>query len=122
MERIFEDVNFVCDTYFESHITIEPIYSEVDSDNVKILAAKYKFKLAKLLMQKKGNNELVDSYLDAFMTGHSKDLNDLKLRTVGLCKELLANGYQIFRYKIEYTVLDSRLDNIFEIELTSREN
>ena len=89
--------------YYESHITIDPVSDDLRSWAAAI-AGEYKFKIAKLLMDKG-----VPSQLDTFMTGHGKDLGDITERTKKLGAVLLAEKFVVRRYKIEDTVLDSRV-------------
>jgi hypothetical protein len=90
-------------TYYESHITIEP----VEGDRLQIftdICDKYGFRVATLLMQK----SLERSKLDSFTTGKDKDYYRLKDRMFELITELRASHFNIFRYKIEGIVLDTK--------------
>lgn len=93
--------------YYESHVTIEPVFDE-KRERAAILAQQYGFKLAKLLMQKRELDTPERSNLDTFMTSHSKNLEDILKRTSELVIALKAAGYKVWRYKIEDTMLDSR--------------
>lgn len=94
--------------YFESHVTIDPIH-EHQKSFVEGLCEQQGFKLAKLFMRKDFKDH--EHQDDAFMTGHGKDLLDIKQRTVDLVRTLQCSGFVVRRYKIEDTVLDSRHDD-----------
>ena len=98
--------NHETEYYFECHITFDPVFDEqliLLEDVVK----KYNFKVAKLLMQKGKYEEI--STKDTFMTGHSKNYDDISNRMKFLIDETTKLGYNIRRYKIENIVLDSRI-------------
>ncbi len=90
--------------YYECHITIDPDERKHALENFLSI---HGFKLAKLLMQK-GE----PSNLDMFMTGHSKDYNNLKGRMDAVLEELSLRKFKLRRYKIEAILLDSRTENI----------
>lgn len=97
--------------YYESHVTIEPVgvIAEVDSK-----CSAYGFRMAKLFMEKDKPNEL-----DAFMTTRSFEFGDIQIRTVGLVKSLQSVGIVVKRYKIELTLIDSKLKDELELLCTS---
>lgn len=97
--------------YFESHVTIEPIFDELAHAHAGHIAAKYNFKIAKLLMQKRKEDTEERSKHDTFMTGHSNDYLDIVERTRGLVLELQKNRFKVWRYKVEDTLFDSRNDD-----------
>ena len=98
--------------YFESHVTIDPVFDN-ERDEVATIAVQHGFKLAKLLMQKRKEDTPEQSKHDTFMTGHGKQSGDITERTIALVKDLQAHKYKVRRYKIEDTVLDSRIDDEF---------
>lgn len=93
--------------YYEAHITIEPVFDS-RRDFVEALAKDFGFKLAELLMQKRKNDSVERSKNDTFMTGHSKNYQDLQNRLINAVNALQIYGYKVWRYKIEDTLLDSR--------------
>lgn len=114
--------------YFEAHVTIEPVFDDdeprylladvdlsdgtpSDLDVLKSVAREFKFKVADLLMQKRKRGTQERSKDDTFCTGRSKDLEDLKDRTAGLVRRLTEFGYEVWRYKIEDTILDSKIND-----------
>lgn len=103
--------------YFEAHVTINPL-EEHELLKGEEIASRNKFKLAKLLMQKvndTGEPILFRSPLDTFLTAHSKDLAEIQHRVKGLVKDLKENKFIVRRYKIEDTVMDSRINDILKI-------
>lgn len=102
------------DHYFEAHVTIEPIFDD-RLEMASQLALKNKFKIATLLMQKREEDTPTRSKYDTFMTGHGKQLDDIQSRVKALVEELRANNFTVWRYKIEDTVMDSRINDILEI-------
>jgi hypothetical protein len=95
--------------YFECHITIEPVFEE-RLVLFKRLCASQDFRVAELLMQKRKSDTPERSKYDTFCTGHSATYEDLKTRMLNLLVLLRASNFEIWRYKIEDCVLDSRED------------
>jgi len=96
--------------YYECHVTIEPL-DEYHAERVKKLAAYYKFILADLLMKKRDSDTLERSRYDTFLTSRHKDYNILKERMVSLIDNLRTNGFIVWRYKIEDTIMDSKIND-----------
>lgn len=96
--------------YYEAHVTIEPVFGERREEFTKI-AREYGFHVAELLMQKRKKDSPIRSSKDAFCTGRSISSADLEDRMVELVRALKAARFQVWRYKIESTVLDSRYDD-----------
>lgn len=100
--------------YFEAHVTIEPVFDDKLELAGKI-ATKNKFKIASLLMKKRDADIPERSMYDTFMTGHSKSLSDINQRLTQLVIDLKNSGFKVWRYKVEDTVLDSRVDDCFNL-------
>lgn len=100
--------------YFESHVTISPVFDE-RLERFKEICSKHGFRVAKLLMEKHRSKTFEISNHDSFCTGRSDDEDDLKKRMVELCKELRSNQFEVLRYKIEAVTLDSRKNDVFEL-------
>lgn len=98
--------------YLEAHVTIEPIFGAKLEEATKI-AEKHNFRVAKLLMQTNREGTEERSSKDTFMTGHSLYQHDIKIRTKNLVKALQKQGFKVWRYKIEDTILDSRHQDIW---------
>lgn len=96
--------------YFECHITIEPVFDE-RLEHLKELAKPYRFKVADLLMRKRLADTPERSSFDTFLTGHSKDYLDLEGRMMSLATRCSSEGYKVWRYKIENTLLDVKFDH-----------
>lgn len=92
--------------YYESHVTVEPVFGERLED-FKQIASFHGFKVAKLLMEKDG--DLIVSQRDSFCTGHSKHYLDIHNRMTSLCNELESKNFILKRYKVEAVVFDKRL-------------
>ena len=99
--------------YYESHITIDPVHED-ELKTFKKLAAKYNFRVAKLLMEK------TPSTIDAFCTSHSKDYTQIVNDTICLVEALLGEGFHVRRYKIEDTLVDSKIEDKYML-LPTRE-
>lgn len=100
--------------YYEAHVTIEPVFGE-DLDKVSAISRNHKFKVADLLMQKRKEDAPDRSKFDTFATGHGKDYEDLQTRVINLVADLKENGYKVWRYKIEDTLLDSKMQDELNI-------
>ena len=96
--------------YYEAHVTIEPIFDERLSQ-AQAIAREYKFRVADLLMQKRKQDTPERSSRDTFMTGHSKSYEDIKERIHGLVNLLKKQGFKVWRYKIEDTLIDSKFND-----------
>lgn len=101
--------------YYEAHVTIEPVLDEVGRNLVSFIALKYGFKLAELLMQKRSEDTPERSKYDTFVTGHGKSYNDIRDRLKNLVQELTYAGFEVWRYKIEDTIIDSRINDELDI-------
>lgn len=97
--------------YLESHVTISPVFDEI-REQVREIAQRYGFKLAHLVLLKDRGPD-IPSQRDTFMTGHSKEIDDLVKRTQLLTRELKVKGFKIWRYKIEACTFDSRQQGDF---------
>lgn len=94
--------------YFEAHVTIEPVFDD-RLDQARVIAERWRFRLADLLMQKRAVDTAQRLSKDTFMTGTAKHLPDIRRRMTLLVTDLKAAGFTVWRYKIEDTVVDSRV-------------
>lgn len=94
--------------YYESHITIDPVFGQ-DLENFKKLCNDYDFRVAKLLMEK------TPSVKDSFCTSRSNLYTDIVSRTIDLVKDLQESGFKVRRYKIEDTLVDSKIKDKYEL-------
>ena len=99
---------------FECHITIEPV-AEDRLAEVEALAKEVNFKPAKLLMQNRATGTPERSMYDTFLTGHSDSYPRLTERMVSLCIRLKESGFQVWRYKVEEIMLDSRIADHYSL-------
>lgn len=103
--------------YYEAHITIEPVFGERHA-KFRSLCVEHKFSPATLLMQKRKSDTPERSQNDAFCTGRSISYSDIEDRMLGLLGALESSGFQVWRYKIESTLLDSRHgDELYPLKL-----
>lgn len=100
--------------YYEAHVTIEPVFDE-QREQLATIAQTHKFRLAELLMKKRSEDTEARSKHDTFMTGHGKDLVDITTRMEDLVHAARQAGYKVWRYKIEDTLMDSRVDDVLGI-------
>lgn len=108
--------NKVSKLYYESHITIDPAFDE-RRNIAAIIANKYKFKLAHLILRKCVDDLEEQFQDDTFMTSQGKVYKDIMTRTTNLIMELHDYGFVVRRYKIEDTIEDSKLDPSLLIKL-----
>lgn len=93
----------------ECHITIEPVFGE-RLEVAKNIAENFGFKIASLLMVK-GDGTTEPSRNDTFMTSHSPIYETLETFMRLCVNSMLANGFNVLRYKIELIMLDSKFQN-----------
>jgi hypothetical protein len=93
---------------YESHITIEPVEGE-RLDDLERLCKQFKFKVAALYMIKDRQITNERSNRDTFCTGWGDEFEELELRTCYMVNTLRDNGFSVWRYKIEQTLVDVRL-------------
>ena len=95
--------------YYECHITIEPVF-DVRLRNFQSICGSFGFRAADLLMKKRDEDTAERSQNDTFATGRDNAYEHLLTRMIGLVAALRTNGYQVWRYKIEDTLLDSKAE------------
>ncbi len=100
---------------YEAHVTIEPVEGD-RFDLFEKIANHLQFKPAHLLMMKDRKATPQRSNLDSFCTGHDNNQDVLKTRTLTLVTLLKQNGFQVWRYKIEQTLLDVRTPPLVNIK------
>lgn len=93
--------------YYESHITIEPVFDK-DLEEVKKIAEKHTFRVADLFMLKRPNDTPERSKYDTFMSAKNDDYSVLFGCMHDAIKELKLNGFKVWRYKIEHIKIDVR--------------
>lgn len=116
LERLLQDATNKVDRrrstrhYYEAHVTVEPVFEE-RLEQFKIICHDYKFHVANLLMQKRKGDTEERSKNDSFCTGRGISYTDIKKRMLALVDRLEKEGFKVWRYKIESTLLDSRYDD-----------
>lgn len=93
--------------YFESHVTIEPVFDARLWAFQKV-AGDHQFRVAELLMQKRSDDVPEASRKDAFCTGRGDDYNELETRMLDLVRDLRVCEFEVLRYKVEAVVFDSK--------------
>lgn len=96
--------------YFESHVTIEPVFDE-RLEHLKKVCRSESFHVADLLMKKRANDSTDRSQYDTFCTGRAPTLEVLRGRMFNLLGKLNEEGFKVWRYKIEEALLDSKVDD-----------
>lgn len=96
--------------YYEAHVTIEPVFDE-RLHLFRETAERYGFRVADLLLQKRKSDKPERSKRDSFCTARSNDFDKLKSWTECLMVDLKGLGFQVWRWKIEDTLIDVRLRN-----------
>lgn len=89
--------------YYEAHVTVEPVEGERLSF-MKLIAEDYSFRVAELLLRNGTKHRD-----DTFCTSRHVDWDHIRIRTEGLVRDLRENGFKVFRYKIEDTLVDSNI-------------
>lgn len=92
--------------YYECHVTIEPAYKHSDRELIEQWAHVFYFRLAEFLFR---NGAKANP--DTFLTSRHKDYDILHTRMINLIKELQQAGFKILRYKIEDTIMDSKIND-----------
>ncbi len=105
--------------YYEAHITVDPVFDD-HLKRFEQIAKLHGFRVATLLMQKRKEATPERSVNDSFCTGRSISYSDIKDRMLTLLDALREDGFRVWRYKIESTLLDSRYDDS-EFHLDTRE-
>lgn len=104
--------------YYESHITIEPVFGELLL-TLKNVCSNYGFRVANLIMRKEDGAEVI-SKDDTFCSAKSDSYEDLHTRMLKLLQTLNTDyGYKIYRYKIESVVLDSKIEDTAHMFVTT---
>ncbi len=90
---------------YEAHVTIEPVEGPA-LENFEMIAKRHGFRVANLVKvtDRKITNER--SNRDSFATGWGRDKDEITHRTYALEYDLRRAGLNVWRYKIEQTLLD----------------
>lgn len=95
--------------YYESHITIDPINDPQLLEKIIAEGKRHFFKIAKLYLKKKPDEQQEVSRYDDFFTTRGIYWGDIYHRTADFVLELQNMGVKVRRYKIEDTLLDIKL-------------
>lgn len=89
--------------YFECHVTLDPVQGERLA-LLERLSAERGFKVATFLMEKDGVTP------DALTSARDKDYLEILQRMILLVEDCRMRGFVVRRYKIENTLLDSKME------------
>lgn len=95
--------------YYEAHITCDPVFG-TRRVLMEMVMRPMGFRVAKLLMRKREGDAETPHEDDSFCTGRSTDLEILTSRTKEAIVALRKHGFVVRRYKIEDTLLDSKIE------------
>lgn len=93
--------------YYESHITIEPVFDK-DIEIVDKIVRDYGFRLANLLMKKRSEDTIERSQYDTFTTARGSDYHKLYDKMNQCSEAIIKAGYHVWRKKIEAVLFDER--------------
>ncbi len=96
--------------YYESHVTIEPVFGE-RLEALRQLCAENEFRIADLLMQKREEDTPERSKYDTFCSARGSDAMELTNRMLALVRACIAGGFKVWRYKIEDVIIDSKIED-----------
>jgi hypothetical protein len=99
--------------YWESHVTIEPVFDDERLKRLEGLCKPFGFKVANLLFQKRAEDTPERNKSDTFTSARSPEREALLVRMVRLIGALQVEGFMVWRYKIEAAVIDSKYDDAF---------
>src|SRR5690349_10698437 len=100
--------------YFEAHVTIEPVFDD-RLTRFQEVCGWHGFRAAELLMKKRSADTPERSQHDSFCTGRDQIYELLERRMRMLVQDLRREGFQVWRYKIEDTIIDSRHNDILNV-------
>jgi hypothetical protein len=94
--------------YYEMHVTIEFPETEALFNKAKFIAIANGYHVGDLLLMK---HEIERSRKDMFFTSRAGSQCAAEQSIKLLCEQLRAAGFTVLRYKIEDTVVDSRIED-----------
>lgn len=89
--------------YYEAHVTVEPCFGE-RLEALNKLVAHSGFRVANLVML--GKN--YPNQKDSFISGRDPTAEMMTVRVFDLVKRLVLEGFQVYRFKIEATLFDTK--------------
>lgn len=94
--------------YYEIHVTLHPDFAEDRLAIAQQLGNEHRFHMADLVYLK-GAPDRAEG--DMFFTSRTTFFEDAVNKVDQFCKALAEHGFRPIRYKIEDTILDSRIDD-----------
>lgn len=113
-KQIKTTTQYVTGLYFEAHVTLEPVFDDRLAF-LKTIAQQYHFRVADLLMVKKAGDAGEPNAKDSFCTSRSKEWKIIESRTRYFVNALRSRGFKVYRYKIENTIVDSKIHDEMEL-------
>lgn len=96
------------DLYYECHITLEPVFGD-ELDRLRGIVHVYGFRVADLLMKRNREATPTRSEFDTFCTTRGRNYDDIVWRAQQCLLSLKLAGFDVWRWKVEDTLLDVRL-------------
>lgn len=96
--------------YYEVHVTLEPDFDRLEE--AREIAKRFHYHLGDLLLMKKDDER---SHKDMFFTTRKGSNQDARWSVVRFVQELQKAGFRPIRYKIEDTVLDSKIEDELQL-------
>jgi hypothetical protein len=93
--------------YYEVHVTIDPPKQE-DVDHLQQIANKHGFRMAKLFKLADGSPNEKDAFF-TYRSHVNESFEQVKSRMIHFASELEYELFKVQRYKIEDTLLDTKL-------------
>lgn len=91
---------------YEVHINV-PLTAGPARVALDQLARSGRFKLSDMDGHEHGEKR------ETILTTHGRDYEETQRRTHQMCRDLLAAGYELIRYKIEHVLIDSRVNDMW---------
>lgn len=94
--------------YFETHVTVDPLTEEQQHLADAVLTS-FGFKRAELVMLK--DNTVSPHYGDAFYSSRHYGMRSARQSVAAAVGWFTGMGIRVRRYKIEFTIMDSRIED-----------
>lgn len=94
--------------YYEIHVTLHPDFTEDRLEEVKAIGLEHHYHMADLVYLK-GAADRAEG--DMFFTTRTTFFEDAVVSVDRFCEDLAKANFRVLRYKIEDTIMDSRIDD-----------
>ena len=99
--------------YFEAHVNVSLIGMVGTPQHVRWERTGCDLRFKPSTMS--GNDGHPDSERQLIFTAHAQDFEQLAGRVRVLCRQLAGEGATVLRYKIEAAVIESRVDDVWDL-------